>query len=138
MGGKRLFKKKDNFNELIKDGWLKMYEKISGSDLNGNIANKNVIKMLYAMMCIDEKTYKCKVKVPDIAIPVLSKELLDLYDTYGSSYVDGEDYSYIDMSVLAEAFVIYLRETQKDIKEIHTMSRYDLASEIIRLFEEKE
>ena len=108
-----------------------MYLELSGSDLEGNIKNRHVIELLYAIMCTDEAAHSCKVTMPDIAFPAVAREVLELYQTCGESFIDGEDYSYISMEKLAEAFIIYLKETGRDIKDIHRMSRYDLAADLM-------
>ena len=117
---------------LVKDNWLGLYKQLSGSDFKGNIQQTQIIEMLYAILCVDLKAYECKITMPDIAFPVVARELLELYQTYRDNFIDGEDYSYLSMETVADAFMIYLRDTKIDIKVVHSMSRYDLASEVIK------
>ncbi len=122
---------------LFKDGFLKMYLELSGSDLKGSIPNRRLIEMLYAMMCVDEKALEYKVIMPDIAYPAVAREVLDLYHTCMDGFIDGEDYSYLSMEMFAAAFINYLRETKKDIKDVHSMSRYDLMKDVLNVLEEQ-
>ena len=89
------------------------------------------------MLSIDEAAYTCKVVLPEKSYPLLAKELLEIHQTLNENFIDGEDYSYISLNLLGKAFVGYLRETRKDIKDIHSMSRYDLVKDIIKLFDDE-
>lgn len=125
------------FKNDTKD-WITMYRKLSGSDMKGNIANRLIIEYLYAMLCVDTSSKECKISVPDIAIPVIARELIDVFHTCKENYIDGEDVSYLSMDTLADALLIYLAMTGKDIKDVHSMSRYVLVQDILKVLDNEE
>ena len=124
--------------KIGKQDWLTMYRKLSQSDLHGNIANRYVIEFLYAMLCVDTSSKECKVNVQDVYIPVIARELVDVFHTCKENFIDGEDMSYVSMDALSDALLMYLAITKKDIKDVHKMSRYVLTQDIIRTIEENE
>ena len=120
--------------QFLKTDPVGLYKQLSGSDFKGNIEHKLPIELMYAMLCIDRSAFNKKVSMPEIAYPVVARELLDLYQTCKEQFIDGEDYSHFSLELLADALIIYLRETGTDVKDIHSMSRYDFAKTIIAYF----
>ena len=101
--------------------FLKMYQMLSGSDLEGNIENKSTIMMLYAMLCIDH-VFSGKNLVPKKDYVVLAKELLRIIDTKDNEGTNG----YISTIVWTLGLSDYMEETGKKLKEIHSMNSYEL------------
>ena len=120
------------------NSWIKLYQKMSGSDLKGNIANRIIIETLYAMLCVDTSSKECKISVPDISIPVIAREVIDVYHTLKDFCIDGEDYSCLSMETISDAMLLYLAMSHLDMKDIHSMSRYELAQQLIHIVDEDE
>jgi len=111
---------------------MKMYQLLSGSDLQGNFKDGWTITMLYALKCVDFIFSKGDLVARKDYV-VLAKELLRISETKDNEERNG----FISMIVWALGLHDYMERTGKKLKEIHSMNSYDLMMGVRQIIDEE-
>ena len=112
--------------ENIRDRKLiELYQMLTRSDMNGNIKDGWVIKMLYALNCVDALISQSGI-ISKKEYVIFAKEVVRISETEDN---DGEN-MYISLPVWTVGLMEYMKKTGKTMKQIHSMSAYDLMSDV--------
>ena len=118
--------------ENIRDKKLiELYQMLTRSDMNGNIKDGWVIKMLYALNCVDSLVSQSGV-ISSKEYVVFAKEVVRISETEDN---DGENL-YISLPVWTVGLMEYMKKTGMKMKQIHSMSGYELMMNVKKLINE--
>ena len=104
---------------------MKLYQMLSGSDLEGNFKNTWVISMLYALQCVD-CFFNESGMITKKEYVVLAKELLRISETKDN---EGRN-ELISLPTWAVGLYDYMKESGKRVKDIHSMNSYELMTSV--------
>ena len=104
---------------------MKLYQMLSGSDLEGNFKNGWVISMLYALQCVD-CFFNESGMISKKEYVVLVKELLRISETKDN---EGKN-EFISLPTWAVGLYDYMKESGKRVKDIHSMNSYELMTSV--------
>lgn len=117
--------------ENVRDSKLiQLYVALTGSNLDGDVREEEVVKLLYAMLCIEKgRGYNIdysKVFANKKDLVLIAKELVRIYDTPINCEVDT-----YPMITLASMLLNYMQRNEYSYKDIHSISGIVLKKSII-------
>lgn len=118
--------------ENIRDRKLiELYQMLTRSDMNGNAKDSWVVKMLYALNCVDELVAKSGV-ISKKEYVIFAKEVVRISETEDN---DGKSLL-ISLPAWTVGLMEYMKKTKKKMKQIHSMSGYDLMIDVKQVINE--
>lgn len=109
---------------------MKIYQMLTGSDLEGNYNDGWTVSLLYALRCVDF-VFAGSNLVNKKEYVVLAKELIRITQTEDN---EGKNL-YLSMPVWTMGLLEYMKNTGKRIKEIHSMNSYELMKDVSKEIE---
>ena len=120
--------------ENIRDRKLiELYQMLTRSDMNGNAKDSWVVKMLYALNCVDELVAKSGV-ISKKEYVIFAKEVVRISETEDN---EGENLL-ISLPAWTVGLMEYMKKTKKKMKQIHSMSGYDLMMDVKQIINEEQ
>ena len=109
----------------IKNKTLELYKLLSRSDFKGNYEDAYTIEQLFTMLCLDVLiNVKGGHNIKGGDLLDLAKEVIRLFE------LDDGDVSNYSVMNWCKALWLYMADTNKKFKQIHSMSTYDLRNEV--------
>ena len=115
----------------IKNKTLELYKLLSRSDFKGNYEDAYTIEQLFTMLCLDVLiNVKVGHNIKGGDLLDLAKEVIRLFE------LDNGEVSNYSVMNWCHALWLYMADTNKKYKDIHSMSTYDLRNKVSNYLEQ--